>query len=298
MEKAEFENYKKAGEIAKEIRKFSEKLIVEGTLLIEIADKIEEKIIYLGGKPAFPVNLSINNVAAHQIPSFQDKTKLKKGDLVKVDFGVHIDGYIVDTAYSVSIGKSDENEKLINAANEAVNSALETAKTGVKVCEIGARISEKMKKYSCQPIQNLSGHMIERFDLHAGITIPNFDNKDETKLVENQVFAIEPFATNGAGFVEDGKPAEIYRLLSDTGNVRMGREILAHIKDEYETLPFAKRWLIKKFGALKVNVAIKELLSKRLIKEYNQLKERTGSKVAQAEHTIIVREKPIILTKP
>jgi len=296
MDANELKNYEKAGDIARDIRKFSEKLVVEGALLLDIAEKIEARIISLGGKPAFPVNLSLNDVAAHQIPAVAEKTKLEKGDLIKVDFGVHVNGYIVDTAYSVSIGKSDENEKLIIAANEALDAALAKAKPKTKVSEIGKVICASIEKHSFNPIRNLSGHMVAKYELHAGTTIPNYDNEDDTQISEGQVFAIEPFSTTGVGMVEEGKPSEIYRLIG-SGAVRSGREILDYIKTEYQTLPFAKRWLIKKFGAIKTNIAIKELLSKKILKEYGQLVEKSGGKVAQAEHTVIVKEKPVVLTK-
>jgi len=295
MDKGISESYKKAGEIAVKARDFAKTLLKEGALYLEIADKVEQKIFELDGKPAFPVNISVNEIAAHHVPTFDEKLILKLGDLVKIDIGVHVEGFVADTAFSFSIGKSEENEELIKAAEKALDSALKLAKPNVKVCEIGSAIEKEILGFDARPIRNLTGHMVDEFELHAGQNIPNFDNKDETELEEAQVFAIEPFATFGEGFVTEGKPAEVF-LLEARGAVR-NKEILAFIEEEYVTLPFAKRWLVKKFGAMKTNLALKEAISKGLIHQYNELKEKSGKKVSQAEHTVIVQKNPEIITK-
>jgi len=296
MEKDIIEKYKKAGKISVEVKEFAKGLLKEGALLVEIADKIENKIKKLGGLPAFPANLSINEIAAHHVPAYEEKTVLKEGDLIKVDIGVHIDGYIADTAFSHSIGKSDENEKLISAANAALKNALEIIKPGIPVRKIGSVISEKIISAGFQPIRNLTGHSINQFELHSGLNIPNYDNGNENKITEGLVIAIEPFATGGEGLVVEGKSAEVYKLEKE-GLTRIGRQIIPYIKNEYSTLPFAKRWLVEKFGLMKTTLALKEALTKGLVKEYKVLREKTGAKVSQAEHTVIVLKEPIIITK-
>lgn len=285
----------KAGDLTAETRKFAESLIKEGAKIVDIADAIEAKIIQLGGKPAFPVNISINELAAHYVPRANDATVLKKGDLVKVDFGVHVDGCAGDIAFSVSIGKSAENEALIKAAENALNVAMHTIKPGIEVSKIGAVIEDVFTKAGFQPIRNLSGHTIKPFDLHTDPTIPNYDNSDDTKIESDTVVAIEPFATTGKGFVEEGELCEVYRLLK-FAPIR-DKEIMMHMQKEYSTLPFAKRWLVEKFGAARTANAIKEATSRNILHGFRVLREVSGAKVAQAEHTILVAEKVAVLTK-
>lgn len=296
MDKETLSRYKKAGEIVVQAKGFAKTLLKEGTLLVDITDKIENKIIELGGRPAFPVNLSVNEIAAHHVPAFGEKITLKVGDLVKVDIGVHVDGFIADTAFSYSIGKSEENEKLIVAANSAVEAALKLAKPGIAVRELGGAVAKEIISGGFQPIRNLTGHMVDEYNLHAGLNVPNYDNGNNTKLEKDMVLAIEPFATIGEGVVVEGKGAEVFKL-EKIGMVRTGRDILMHIAEQYKTLPFAKRWLVKKFKLLKTNLLLREAVAKGLLKEYKVLREKTGEKVSQAEHTVIVAEKPIILTR-
>lgn len=295
MDKEVFEKYIKAGEIAKKAKEFSRGLLKEGALLLDIADKTEEKIIELNGKLAFPVNISINEIAAHHVPTINETAMLKKGDLVKIDLGVHVDGYLSDTAYSVSIGADELNEKLIATGEEALAKAIEIAKAGIQVSEIGENISSIIDSHGFQPIKNLRGHLIERYNLHAGLMIPNYNNKNTAELEENTAVAIEPFVTTGQGMVIDGKNSEVYRF-EKGGSLRMGGEILKFISEEYKTLPFAKRWLIRKFGKLKVELMLREACRKGLLEQYNVLKEKSGAKVSQAEHTIIILKDEIKIT--
>jgi len=295
MDKATIEKYKKAGKIARECKKLAKSLVKEGASYLEIAEKIEGKIVKLGGGIAFPVDVSVNEVAAHYSPFHQDKNVLKKGDLVKVDLGVHVDGYVADTEISLSVGKSKENEDLIKAAEEALNAGIKIVKPGVKVSEIGRVIDEAIEKRGFRSIKNLSGHLVDNWVVHAGLTIPNYNTKSDIVLEEGMVIAIEPFATTGSGWVVDSKNSEIYELVAE-GNVRQNREILNHIIDNHQTLPFSKRQLVKKFGLLKASFAIRELLQKEIIKEFKVLKERAGGKVSQAEHTILVLDKPVVIT--
>ncbi len=295
MEKAVVEKLRKAGELAAQVREYALTLIEEDARIKDISDKIENRIFELGGKPAFPVCVSINEVAAHQVPGTEDRTVLKKGDLVKIDLGVHVDGYIADTAVSVSVGKNAENEKLIEATKIALAEALKLAKPGVKVCEIGGAISQAITAAGFRPVKNLFGHCVERYNLHAGANIPNYDNKDETEIEAGMVLAVEPFATTGEGFVEDTKNVEVYKVAKQ-GNVRANRDILKYVLDEYNLLPFARRWLTKKFGILKTNLFLKEAAAKGILYEHHALVERSNGKVAQTEHTVIVSEKPEIIT--
>jgi methionyl aminopeptidase len=282
-----------AGKIASEIKIWIKPQIKKGTLLLEIAEKIEAKIFELGGKPAFPTNLSINEIAAHFTPSHNDETKAH--GLLKVDFGVHIDGWISDTAFSIDLENSPENKKIIEASEKALDNSLKIIKKGVKISEIGKTVHETINSYELNPIINLSGHQIEQYDLHAGITIPNIDD-NRKEVFEQGLYAVEPFATNGSGRVKDGKPSEIYMLINER-NIRspLAREVLEYIIEEYQTLPFCSRWLVKKFGT-KTLIALKQLEENGNLHNYRELVEAGNGIVSQAENTILIEKDKVTIT--
>lgn len=288
-----YSDYIKAGKIASQAVAFAKSLIKKDMKLLDIANKIEHKILDLKGKPAFPVNLSINEIAAHYTPSWNDET-IASG-LLKVDIGVHINGCTADTAFSLDLENNEENKKLIEAAELAVNNATKIAKIGTTLSEIGSTIEKSIKSFGFTPIQNLSGHSIEKYDLHAGITIPNFNNSSDKELTEG-VFAIEPFATVGLGSVRDGRPSGIYHL-KGPGSVRdsFAREVLEFIAEEYQTLPFCSRWIQKKFGSRGL-LALRQIEQAGILHHYPQLIEKGNGKVAQAEHTILLTDKKKVVT--
>ena len=292
MKNEEIENYKKAGHIANQAIEYARSIIKKDMPLLEIAEKIEDKIIELGGKPAFPINLSIDEIAAHSTPSFNDTEKAR--GLLKVDIGVQINGYPADTAFSIDLENSEENKNLIKSAEESLKKAITIIKHNVKLSDIGKAIEETIKHHKLSPIHNLSGHSIEKNNLHAGIIIPNFDNSSNAELEEG-VYAIEPFSTNGLGAVRDGKPSGIYHLEKDS-QVRdnFAREVLNYIKEEYETLPFCSRWIYKKFGSRGL-LALRQIEQAGLLHHYAQLIEKGNGKVAQAENTIIITKKDKII---
>ncbi len=293
MNQEEIENLLKAGKIAKEVIEYAKSIIKKDTPLLEIANKIDNKILELNAKPAFPVNLSINEVAAHSTPTYNDETKAHS--LLKIDIGIHINGHIADTAFSLDLENSEENKNLIKTAEEARDNALEKINLGVKLRDIGSIIEKTCKKNNVQPIINLSGHSISNYNLHAGITIPNFDNAQEIKISQG-LYAIEPFTTLGVGSVKEGKPSGIYHLQKE-GNIRdnFARSVLQFIKEEYKTLPFCARWIYKKFGTRGL-LALRQIESSNLLHHYPQLIEKSGKKVAQAEHTVLLTEKEKIIT--
>src|SRR3989344_5756459 len=294
----ELNTWKKAAKIAGEALEFGAGLIKENVLLIDVTKKIEDFILSKNAKAGFPVQISINSIAAHYTSYPGDETRFKVGDLVKLDLGAHIDGYIGDTAKTIEI-KTNNNKDLIKASEEALNAAIETVKPGVQLKKIGKVVNDVIESYGFVSIKNLSGHTVERYSLHAGLSIPNYDNGDNTTLKENQVIAIEPFASTGSGFIKEGKPSTNYRLVR-LKNVRDSstREVLGYITEEIKTIPFSKRQLCEKFSPFKVNLALRNLEKEGLIDCYPQLPEKKdGSFVSQKEHTILVKEEPIILTK-
>ena len=287
----------RAGKIAGEARVFGASLVKEGASLLKVADEIEDFIRRKGGRIGFPVQISINGMAAHYTPFPEDKSIFSFGDVVKLDLGVHVDGFIGDNAVTVEVG-SKEHTYLIRASKEALDAALKLAKPGVKISEIGAAVGGVIEGYGLKPIKNLSGHGVSRFVLHDAPSIPNYDNKDPAKLVEGQVLAIEPFATKGVGWVKEGVGSSNYRLFDEGKQVRdkRVREVLDFIKKEFYTLPFARRYLTRVFDQRLVIWALMMLQRANIIYEYPQLPEKENGLTSQHEHTVLVAEKPVVLT--
>lgn len=282
-----------AGKIAKQVKEYAKSIIKKDVPLLEIANKIEAKIVELGGKPAFPTNLSINEIAAHYTPSHDDET-LASG-LLKIDIGVHIDGWIADTAFSIDLENSKENKKLIKATEEAVEKAQNTIKENIQASEIGKVIQETIESHSYSPIINLSGHEMKKYELHAGVTIPNIDDKNNT-ILEPGLYAIEPFATPGSGKVRDGRPSGIYVLQDEkTPRSPIAREVLEFIIEEYKTLPFCSRWIVKKFGTRGL-LGLRQLEENYNLHHFEQLIESSNNKVSQAENTVLIDKEKIITT--
>ena len=283
----------KAGEIAKEVVKYIKPRIKKGKKLLEIAKEIEDKIIELGGFPAFPTNLSINEVAAHYTPTYNDES-IAHG-LLKVDLGVRVNKSLSDTAFSLDLENDKENKLLIEASENALEKGLIKINKKVRLREIGKEIEEETKKRGFQTIVNLSGHSMEEMDLHSGITIPNYDNSDET-LIEKGLFAIEPFVTNGVGRIHDGAKGNIFVLIN-TKNPRSqnAREVLEYIIDNFESLPFASRWIVEKLGT-KALLGLKELEQIENLHHFSQLVEDSKGKVAQSEHSVLIDGKEKIIT--
>ena len=288
------EDYIKAGEIAAKARDYGASLIKPGASMVEVADKIEAKIKELGGNPAFPAQMSINEIAAHQMPLMEEDIIFNKGDLVCLDVGVEYDGAIGDTALTVDLG---DHKNLVDASKEALNEALKLVKPGIEIREIGKKIHEVITSYGFSPIRNLSGHGLGLYQIHTKPSIPNYDNGDKTKLEEGQVIAIEPFATTGKGVIyESGEPGIF--MLSGRKPVRgkMTREVLKEI-EKYNGVPFAPRWLLKKFSKIKILFALREMRILKMVQEFPSLIDESQGLVSQAEHSVIVKEKPIITTR-
>jgi len=296
MDEETLNKLKKAGQVAAQALEYAKTLIKKDASLLEVTEKIEEKIKELGGGLAFPVQISLNDTAAHFCPDQDDKTILKD-QLVSIDIGVHIDGFIGgDTALTVDL--SGENEELVKASREALNNALKIIKPGIKLREIGKTIHETITKYGFSPVRNLSGHGLDQYNIHSPPSVPNYDNGDETELKEDQLIAIEPFASKGAGIVyESGNPS-VFQL-TEKKPVRniFTRQILKEL-EKLNGLPFCRRWLTKKFSLPKVNFALRELKALDILREYPPLVDKNHGLVSQAEHTLIVTKQGCeILTK-
>ena len=275
--------YREAGKIVAEVREQAVTMVKEGVLLLEVAEFVESAIREKGAEPAFPCNISLNEVAAHSTPAHDDK-RVFGNDVVKLDIGAHIDGYIADTAVTVDL--SDENGRLVEASEAALRAAIEIIHEGVSTTEIGAAIERVIREYGFRPIVNLSGHGLARYVAHAPPTIPNVGQRSGVTLKENDVVAIEPFATNGAGKVSEGSIVEIYSLVK-AKPVRLpaARKLLEEIR-KYNTLPFAKRWLPR----VQLDLALRNLEAAGVIRSYPILREAARGLISQAEHTVIVKK--------
>ncbi len=288
-------DYKKAGDIAKQVKEYAREIIKKNELLSEIAEKIEAKILSLNGEVAFPVNLCIDDVAAHYTPTLRDDKRAT--GLIKVDIGVHVKGYICDIAFSLDLSDNKEHTRLIEASEKALHTALEEVKQKKDktiLSEIGKKIHHSISSLGYSPIINLSGHGLDSYDIHAGLTIPNYETNKNDEIGEG-AFAIEPFATlsSGTGLVYDGSGSNIYHIIGE-GSVRdqFSREVYAFIIEHKKTLPFSIRELERKFGS-KVLFALSNLKRAGIIEEFSQLIEKNHKPVSQAETSLIIHDNQV-----
>ncbi|MFQ5761799.1 MAG: type II methionyl aminopeptidase [Candidatus Bathyarchaeia archaeon] len=286
---SELEKLHIAGRIAVEVKRLVSTLVKEKMKVLDICEKVEQEIKNRGGLPAFPCNVGIHDISAHYTSPPNDDTVVPPNSIVKVDFGVHIDGYISDTAISVCF--NPEYWILKQAAEEALANAIKTVKPGVRVSDVGAAIQRTIEKYGCRPIQNLTGHSLSRFIVHSGKHIPNMATSESMRIVKGDVFAIEPFATtvNGAGKVTEGNIGHIYRVIREKQpKDPKGKTLLNGLRKEFHTLPFAWRWVERHPPVDNVQHVFNTLLRSRFIFGYPTLVEGRNQPVGQAEHTVIV----------
>lgn len=283
MNKEERENYIRAGEVIQKARKHAREVASPGTNLKDIAEEIEGLLRDEGLEPAFPVNLSIDEEAAHYSPAVTEDRVLEEDDVLKIDIGAHSDGYIADTALTVN--PSGSEEEMIETVEDVLEKALDFLEPGITVAEFGAFVQKQIPdEYSA--IRNLTGHYLGKYTQHAGVSIPNVDNGSDHVIQEGDAVAIEPFLTDGSGKIKNGKQGNIYKLETDR-NVRgrHERKLLGDIK-EFQGLPFSPRWF-DDFGA-RQKMALNKLVQADVVHAYPVLKEVEGGKVVQAEHTVLV----------
>ncbi len=282
------DDYVKAGKVASEVRELARKKDWVGKTLYEICETVESEIQSRGGKCAFPVNTSLNETAAHYTAEPNDPKVLGSSDLIKIDLGVQINGYIADTAVTVSY--DPEFEVLVQTAEEALRNAMSIIKEGTKSSDIGRTIEKTVMRYGLKPIANLSGHSLEQYTIHAGKSIPNMWSIGSFSLSAKEAYACEPFVTTGKGlgFVREGKTKNIYGLVSrkKTKNENANK-LVDFIWDNFNTLPFALRWITKKLDEKESRMLLDELIKNKLVRAYPVLIEANGQRVAQAEHTFI-----------
>ncbi|MDG6939002.1 MAG: type II methionyl aminopeptidase [Nitrososphaerota archaeon] len=276
------EAYQKAGRIAAQTLARTE--VREGMSVLEICEGVEESIRRLGGSPAFPCNVSQDAEAAHYTASVADTKKIAQGASVKVDIGVHVDGYIADTATSFVFSQSEQ--RMASSNRQVLMDALKVVKAGNRVASLGDVVEPAALRLGYRPISNLAGHQMDRFVLHAGVSVPNCREAAPATFKEGAAYAVEPFFVprEASGLVANGAGGNIYRLITRK-RTKDGRldEVLDRIWERFRSLPFSPRWLAEDTDDAE---ALDELVRRRLVMEYPMLVESGGARVTQFEHTV------------
>lgn len=287
----QIDDYRKAGKIAAEVRENVRKKNWVGSTLEEICEEVENEIIKRGAKCAFPVNTSLNEIAAHYTAEPNDQKTVTDSDLVKIDLGAQINGYIADTAVTVCYDPQYDN--LVQTAEDALKNAMSMIKIGVKASDIGRTIEKTVKQMGFIPIANLSGHSLDQYTIHAGKSIPNIWSIGSFSLSGSEAYACEPFVTTnkGMGFVREGKIRNIFALASRKKSKNDEADKLQeYIWSHFNMLPFALRWLVKDWEEKKARELLEILTKKKVVHAYPILVEAAEQRVAQAEHTFIPTE--------
>ena len=293
----QIEDYLKAGKIAGEVRENVRKKNWVGSTLAEICEYVESEIIKRGAKCAFPVNTSLNEVAAHYTAEPNDPKTVSDADLVKIDLGAQVNGYIADTA--VTVNYDTQYDSLVQAAENALQAAMSMIKVGVKSKDVGRKIQNTIMDMGFKPIANLSGHSLDQYTIHAGKTVPNMWTIGSFSFSENEAFACEPFVTtkNALGFVRNGKIKNIYALVSRKKTKDdEADKLLEYIWNNFNMLPFALRWIVKEWEEKEARRLLDFLVKKKVVKAYAILVEANGKTVAQAEHTFIPTQTGVTVT--
>lgn len=286
-----------AGKVAAQVRREGAvQLSIPGASALKVMDFCEQRILELGGQIAW-AQMAINEAAAHFCPDEDDKTILKEGDVVKIDIGVHQDGYIADNAMTIVVGKTPEHQDLIKAAQNALKAAIKLVEPGRQLWELGEAQFSEAEKLGFTTVRNLCGHTLGQYKVHGGISIPTYNNKDKTELQEGWQIALEPFVTDGKGLVKEKPPATIFMLEKEKGvRTAYARKILDEVKS-LKGLPFTSRWLTRKFGKGATALGLRELQQNGMVKAYPPLVEAANGLVSQFEHSVIVGEKNIVYTR-
>ena len=293
----EFNDYIQAGKIAGEVRENVRKTDWIGKTVFEICEHVENEIKKRGAKCAFPVNTSINEVAAHYTAEPNDPLSIKDDDLVKIDLGAQINGHIADTAVTVCYNAEFDN--MVQAAELSLSNAMSMMKVGVKSSDVGRTIEKTIKQMGFLPIANLSGHSLDQYTIHAGKSVPNIWSIGSFTFNENQAFACEPFVTTGEGlgFVHEGKVKNIFSLSSRKKTKdKDADKMLDYIWQNFNLLPFALRWLTNEWEEKEARRLLEILVKKKAVHAYPILVEGNGQRVTQAEHTFIPNETGVTIT--
>ncbi|KAJ3497501.1 hypothetical protein NLG97_g1857 [Lecanicillium saksenae] len=315
LEDSEFLNdYRKSAEVHRQVRRWVQETVKPGHTLTEIAVGIEDGVRALLGNQGlepgaslrsglgFPTGLSLNNCVAHYTPNPGRKdTVLQYDDVMKVDFGVQINGWIVDSAFTMAFNPTYDN--LLAAVKDATNSGIQTAGIDVRICDVSAAIQETMESYEVEirgkvypvkPVRNLCGHDIKHYHIHGQKTIPFVKHSDETKMEEGEVFAIETFGSTGRGYTREEDGIYGYGLNDDAPSrvnlpLNSANKVFKTVKENFGTLVFARRYL-DRLGVDRYVAGLNCLVANGILEAYAPLVDIAGSYSAQFEHTILLRE--------
>lgn len=288
--------YKQSGRITNEVRAVAKSKVEVGMTYLEAVELVEKEISARGGMPAFPVGIGVNEVTAHYSPQEDDRSTFKETDMIKVDFGVHIDGYLTDTA--VSLTYNPQYELLLEAGERCLEVAITTTRREMRTGEIGREVRKEATRLGFKTIQNLTGHTVERYIVHAGKSIPNIYMSGMQSLKKGDVFAIEPFVTPGsaAGYVVNSDAQTIFSLVARKRTGAPDVDSFAdRVWNERKTLPFTPRWYSQEFGKGKVKAMLQKLVARRVARAYPTLVEASGNPVAQFEHTMALTEEGLVV---
>jgi methionyl aminopeptidase len=289
MDKEELAKFNLSGKILRETREEMKLYVKENMPIIEVCEKVESTIRNKGGKPAFPCNVSINEIAAHYTSPPGDDKKIPPNSIVKVDLGVHVDGYVTDTAFTACFNL--DLKPMAETAETALQTAIENIHADMNVTKIGSLIEKTIHNRGFKPISNLTGHSVGRYLIHAGTSIPNVSQLSLAKVKEGGVYAIEPFVTvpEAAGRVEDNPQTTIYRLVkAKSVKTPHAKKLLKYIEANFKTLPFAERWLKDVVPQTQHREAFRQLLASKSVTGYPVFVEVSGKPVTQAEHTVLI----------
>jgi methionyl aminopeptidase len=254
-----------------------------------VVEAVEAQIRSEGGQLAFPTQTSVNEVAAHDCPSPEDERVYALGDIAKLDVGVHLDGYVVDTATTVAVGAASP-PPLVLAARAALQAALQVAGPNVPIWRLSAAIAATLRTFGFRPMRNLCGHHVGRWTVHCPPPVPNLPEDADGRLVVGAAVAIEPFATEGPGRVVEEGEAQVFRLPPEKDPGPAGPDLSEELRAAllaYRGLPFSRRDL-GTFARPEIEAALARLRARAVLQSYAPLVETTRRKVAQAEHTLLV----------
>ncbi len=293
-----FADWLKAGQVAADALAYGRSLCVPGARLVDVVHSVEEHIRRQGLGLAFPCTLSVDHVAAHWTPTHDDASVLKEGQVVKVDCGAELNGALSDNACTVEVGGTGRYRDLIECSEACLKEAISIIGPNVDLGTVGAAIEMTAKDFGFTPIQNLTGHSLETFNLHAGLTVPNVPMRIARRPRIGDVLACEPFVTNGqAGRVENSGPGNIYHFQrSKPLRLPSAKRLLASVERHYPKLPFAERWLTGALEPNKLGFNLLQLQKEALLKHYPALSEASGGMVAQAEATLVITEDGCVAT--
>ncbi len=290
----EIEKYLAAGRIVADALELARKKTKPGVSVSFLVSELENFIEKKGGELAFPVNVSLNDCAAHDTADISDERVIPENAIVKVDVGAHVDGYIADAAITIDL--SGKYGKLVECVEKALSRALDLFTPGREVTEISETIQRTIEGHGYKPVVNLTGHKLERYNLHGDVAIPNIKLKVPYRLKKGDVFAVEPFATTGSGKVVESGDAKIFSFLKRAKTRNPVARRILDFGEKRRGLPFVLRWVFEKKTPM-LSIAVRELVNSGALYDYHPLKDIEGSVVAQAEHSVIVDDEPVVYTR-